>query len=260
MITSPHNPRLKLVRALQRRPRARRKERAFVIEGVRLVEEALASGWPFRFALYAANLNERGRSLVEAIRAAGWPVEETHPDLLRAVSDTATPQGVLAVLEEHPRPLPPHPTFLLIPDSVRDPGNLGTLLRTAAAARVDAVLIPPGTTDAFAPKVLRAGMGAHFRLPIHALTWEEIVSRCDAWGLRLMLAEMAGTPCWEADLRAPLALVIGGEAEGASAEARARAETTLGIPMPGDGESLNAAVAGAILIFEVVRQRLRGEP
>jgi RNA methyltransferase, TrmH family len=145
------------------------------------------------------------------------------------------------------------PDFILIPDQIRDPGNLGTLLRTAAAAGVETVLLPPETTDAFAPKVLRAGMGAHFRLPIHSLTWEEIKTLTN--DMDVYIADMDGASCWETDLRKPLALVIGGEAEGASDEAQRLANGKISIPMSSGVESLNAGVAGSVLMFEVVRQR-----
>jgi TrmH family RNA methyltransferase len=161
----------------------------------------------------------------------------------------------LAVLELEALNIPDQPDFILIPDQIRDPGNLGTLIRTAAAAGVQAVLLPPETTDAFAPKVIRAGMGAHFWLPIHVMDWAEIQAVCEEAGLQMFLADMFGQSCWKTDLEVPLALVIGGEAEGASTQARGLADTIVSIPMPGDAESLNAGVAGAVLMFEVVRQR-----
>jgi TrmH family RNA methyltransferase len=145
--------------------------------------------------------------------------------------------------------------FILIPDQIRDPGNLGTLLRSAAATGVQAVLLPPETTDAFAPKVLRAGMGAHFRVPIREMSWEEIREVGKLSGLQVYLAEMNGKSCWETDLQQPLALIIGSEAEGASDEARNLATQKISIPMAGDVESLNAGAAGSVLMFEVVRQR-----
>ncbi len=158
------------------------------------------------------------------------------------------------MLDLLPLPIPAKPTFVLVLDSLRDPGNLGTLLRTAAAAGVQAVFLSPGTTDAFAPKVVRSGMGAHFRLPILSLSWEEISARLE--GLNTYWADMEGqVSCWEADFKKPLALIVGGEAEGVSVEARQLAGKSVGIPMPGEAESLNAAIAGAILMFEVVRQR-----
>jgi TrmH family RNA methyltransferase len=173
---------------------------------------------------------------------------------MKSLSDTETPQGILAVLEHNQLSIPDSPNFILIPDRIRDPGNLGTLLRTAAAAGVQAVLLPPETTDAFAPKVVRSGMGAHFHLPIRPMKWEKI--RRETQGLQAYLADMDGTPCWETDLRGPLALIVGSEAEGASEDARELATQKISIPMSGDMESLNAGIAGSVLMFEVIRQRL----
>jgi len=132
------------------------------------------------------------------------------------------------------------------------------MLRTAAAAGVQAVLLTPGTTDVFAPKVVRAGMGAHFRLSFRTAPWPEILQICKIreHPLALMLAESGeGKPVWQQDLRQPAAIVIGGEAEGAGAEARQHCDSLIRIPMPGQFESLNAAVAAGIILFEVVRQR-----
>lgn len=255
MITSSQNPKLKLARALLGRPKERREAGAFVAEGVRLVEEAVRAGWPFRFVIYDDSLSERGRSLVENLASHGIEVEEVSQSLMNPLSDTETPQGILAVVELTQLPIPHSPNFVLIPDQIRDPGNLGTLLRSAAAAGVDAALLPPETTDAFAPKVVRAGMGAHFRLPIHAMTWEEIERVGRSAGLKFFLADMKGQSCWKADLRQPLALIIGGEAEGASEPARKLARKKISIPMVGKMESLNAGAAGSVLMFEVVRQR-----
>ena len=253
VITSAHNPKIKLVRDLLGRPRDRRAAGAFAAEGVRLVEEALESGWPIRFALAADGLDGRAGALAARLEEAGVEVERIPAGLLDSLSGTETSQGLLAVLELRPLAWPARPDFVLIADQVRDPGNLGTLLRAAAAAGAQGVLLTPGTADAFAPKVVRAGMGAHFRLPVRETDWDELPALTT--GLRVWLAEMAGTSCWEADLRAPLALVVGGEAEGAGPQMRALAGGTLRVPMPGGSESLNAAMAGSILLFEVVRQR-----
>jgi TrmH family RNA methyltransferase len=256
MISSTHNPKLKLIRALQGRAKERRESGAFIAEGVRLVEEAVNSNWKFRFALYDETLSERGRSQVEGLRSQGVDVEEVSTSLMKLLSETESPQGIVAVLELNQLPLTNHPNFILIPDKIRDPGNLGTLLRTAAAASVQAVLIPPETTDAFAPKVLRSGMGAHFRLPIHSMSWDEILRFCDSANQRIYLADMDGQSCWETDLCQPLALIIGNEAEGASESAKQLANQKISIPMNGNIESLNAGVAGSVLMLEVVRQRL----
>ncbi len=190
---------------------------------------------------------------MEKLKDKKIEVEEVESRLLQSLSETETPQGILAVLSDSQLPIPHSPNFLLIPDQIRDPGNLGTLLRTAVAAGVQAVCLPPETTDAFAPKVVRSGMGAHFRLPIHTMTWEEIEARTK--GLQVYLADMDGTSCWATDLRQPLALIVGGEAEGASEEARKLTTQEISIPMQGRVESLNAGVAGSVLMFEVMRQR-----
>ena len=253
LITSSQNSKIKLVRALMGRAKERREANAFVVEGVRLVEEAVNSNWRFQFALYDESLNERGRSQVESLRSLGLEVEEVSINVMKSLSDTETPQGILAIINNSQPPIPDSPNFILIPDQIRDPGNLGTLLRSAAAAGIQVVLLPPETTDVFAPKVIRSGMGAHFRLPIHSMTWDEIQDQIK--GLQVYLADMDGKSCWETDLSQPLALVIGGEAEGASDEARKLATQKICIPMAGNVESLNAGVAGSVLMFEVVRQR-----
>jgi TrmH family RNA methyltransferase len=260
MITSPQNPKLKLVRALMGRAKERRAESAFVAEGVRLIEEAVNANWPFRFVLFDETLSERGKSQVESLRSRGVECDEIPSSLMKSLSDTETSQGILAVLQLTQLPitnyqLPKEADFILIPDSIRDPGNLGTLIRSADAAGVDAVLIPPETTDPFAPKVVRAGMGAHFRLPIVSMGWEEIQRISESANQRVMVADMEGESCWEVDLRQPLALIVGGEAEGASESARKLASQRIKIPMAGKAESLNAAVAGSVLMFEVMRQR-----
>jgi len=238
-----------------RHPKERREANAFVVEGVRLVEEAVNSGWIFQFALYSDGLSERGKNLLDRLIANRIEVDDVAGDLLQKLSDTETPQGILAVLNDTPLPIPESPSFILIPDQIRDPGNLGTLFRTAAATGIQAVLLPPETTDAFAPKVLRAGMGAHFRMPILPMGWEEIKEMSKTANLQIFIADMDGTSCWETDLRKPLALVIGGEAEGASDEARRLASGKICVPMAENVESLNAGVAGSVLMFEAVRQR-----
>jgi TrmH family RNA methyltransferase len=254
MITSTANPKVKWVRLLQAQGHERRAAGVFIVEGVRLAEEALAAGWEAQLVLFTQDLTERGRLVLDGFAARGAPLEQVSPEVLRAASDTETPQGLLAVLSQRLLPLPEALDFVFIPDRVRDPGNLGTMLRTAAAAGVQAVFCPPETVDAFAPKVLRAGMGAHFRLPIHNLDWDALARRLAP--LQVFLAAMEEGPAYnQVDFRIPLALIVGGEAEGAGLQARRLAHASVNIPMPGGGESLNAAVAAGILLFEVVRQR-----
>ena len=255
MITSNQNSKIKLVRSLIGRAKERREAGMFVVEGVRLVEEAVKGDWRLETVLYDESLSERGKSLVSSLKSKGIEAEEISSDLMKSISETETPQGILSILQFSQLPITNYLNFILILDQIRDPGNLGTLLRSAAATGVQAVLIPPETTDAFAPKVLRAGMGAHFRVPIREMGWEEIEQICKSANLQMYLADMNGKSCWETGLHQPLALIVGGEADGASEEARKLAHERISIPMAGNVESLNAGVAGSVLMFEVVRQR-----
>ncbi len=255
MITSTSNPKIKLVRALQTQSRKRKQENSCVVEGVRLIEEAIAASWPLEFILYDQTLSDRGKLLLASLESSAQvEVLETSTRIIGTMSDTETPQGILAVLKTHAFPLPKSPTFIVLADQVRNPGNLGTILRTAEATGVESVILTPGTVDAFSPKVLRAGMGAHFHLPIQALAWHEIHRYLKGTPVYLASSD-AGTPLWETNLTDTCVLLIGGEAFGASPLGEEFATHRVTIPMTGRTESLNAAVAAAILMAEVMRQR-----
>lgn len=262
------NPRIRLVRALHER-RGRREHGLFLAEGMRLVEEALVYARPV-FILYAPVLEAtaRGRALLEEAQQRGVLRFRVAEGLLQRLCETVTPQGVLAVV-----PLPPPADLtgltltgrgpVLVLDRVADPGNAGTLLRSAEAAGAPAVLAGPGTVDLFSPKVVRAGMGAHFRLPLaQDLDWTAIREQVQRAGARaIWLAHPRGETRFDrADWTQPAALIIGGEAAGPSPEALALATGRVYIPMEGPVESLNAAMAGTVLLFEALRQRLQARP
>lgn len=259
MITSAHNPRIQRVRALLNQRDRREAEQAFVIEGARLIEEAWLSACPLEVVLASSNLTPRGADLLARLAAGGVAIEPVAESLFNRLAETESPQGLLAIARQRPLPLPPGWDFIVIADELRDPGNLGALLRSAAAAGAQAVILTPGSVDAYSPKVVRAGMGAHFRIAILQHTWAHIEALChrreDSPARLLVSAAEGGKPVWQADLRSPCALVIGSEAAGASPSALRLADELLTIPMPGKFESLNAAVAAGILLFEVVRQR-----
>ena len=256
MITSTQNPKVKYIRALQSHGRFRRQENAFIAEGIRLVEEALKADWDARMILYSEGLNERGQALVSAYSDRGAQVLQGSDQVMRAASDTQTPQGLIAVLPIRELQVSATMDFVFVPDGVHDPGNMGTMLRTALAAGVEATFIPPDTVDVYAPKVMRAGMGAHFHLPIRNLTWQEISDRLRMSQLKIYLADAsAGRRYTQAEFQQPCAIIIGGEAEGAGELARNLADEYLHVPMLGDAESLNAGVAAGVVLFEVVRQR-----
>lgn len=254
-ISSPENPKAKVLRSLRRRS-ARYSERLLLVEGVRLVEEALRAGCALWVALYAPERlaeTPRGEALLATL-AADRAAFSTTPQIVDSVADTVTPQGVVAAVP-FPEPSPQPEGLVLILDRLRDPGNCGTILRTAEAAGVGLVCCAPGTVDPFSPKVVRAGMGAHFRLPLRAAaSWEEVSTTVA--GRQVLLAEAHGGHPYNAlDWRRPSALIVGGEAEGASEQARQLATDRVSIPMAGAADSLNAAVATGILLFEALRQR-----
>lgn len=257
IITSSSNPHVKLLRALHE-SQGRQKESAYLVEGVRLVEEALTSVALVRSVYVepeALATTDRGRSLLTRLRETGLPLYELSASSLAAASGTVTPQGVLAVLTLPPSPVVSDATRLIVVlDTVQDPGNLGTILRSAAAAGAGAVITTAGSADVYAPKTVRSAMGAHFRLSTLAgLRWSEIQPLLA--GRQTMLAEASGgVPYYEIDWTLPSALVIGGEPHGATSAGRAAAPLTVSIPMARGVESLNAAAAAAVLLFEARRQ------
>lgn len=258
-ITSMQNPKVQLVRALLKNRSARAEHGLFVVEGIRLAEEALAAGVMPRTIFYSNQLSARGRDLLAGFQASGCETHEMLPDLLVRLSDTETTQGVLLIVPLETAPLPGSADLVLVIDQVRDPGNMGTILRTAAAVGVQVVFITPGSVDPFAPKVVRSAMGAHFRLNLQQIDWPQVRQFCtqnQPAPLKVLLADSGGGDAmWQTDLTTPVALVVGGEAEGASDAARDVIDGLIHIPMPGKFESLNAGVAASILLYEIVRQR-----
>lgn len=255
MITSPQNPTIKAVRELQAQRRAREDAQQFVIEGVRLAQEAIAAQSAAHLVLYTLTLeDERSRAAMRGLERLGAKVEAVSPQVMAAASDTQTPAGLLAVVSFPTFLVAPRLSWALVADRLSDPGNLGTILRTADAAGVEAVYLLPGTVDAYNPKVVRAGMGAHFHLPILEATWETLPAQLR--DLTPWLAEARdGARYDQVDWTKPHALIVGSEAEGPSGAARTFAAQRVHIPMPGRAESLNAAVAAGVLLFEAVRQR-----
>ncbi len=268
MITSPANPHVKIIRSLATHRKERSRERLFVLEGVRLISDARAAHATLPLLLYDPEQlasTPAGSALLAQI--ADLP--QSYPATSRviaAATDTMTPQGVVA-LAQMPNwdaatlPAPAHPAApVLVLDTLQDPGNAGTLLRSAVAAGVQAVLTTTGTVDLYSPKVVRAGMSAHFVLPLLPdLTWDAIHTTLHTLlgpTPQIYAADMHGdVPYYAADWLQPAALIIGNEAHGISAAARAAATQLLSIPMCASTESLNAAIAGSVILFEALRQR-----
>jgi TrmH family RNA methyltransferase len=273
MITSPANPRISKLRNLHT-TRGRKKSGLFLMEGPHLLETLLDAHIVPREVYYQPELLERtarGRSLLNRLKdGSSLPAErlvEVSERVIESLGEVQTSQGVVSVLSldafqpEHvrarrARALRP---ALLILDGLADPGNMGTILRTALAADVDEVLLTPDCVDYYSPKVIRSAAGAHVALPVAAdLSWRAIEERVEvhcAGEQRVFLAE-AGSPhlYYEQDLKRPFALIIGNEAHGPSREARKLATLTISIPLANDVESLNAAMAAGIVLFEALRQ------
>jgi TrmH family RNA methyltransferase len=235
---------------------AERKKRALsVIEGAHLVEACLDAGHPVAQLFVkegAATSTEIGRLLA---RAKGVDRIELGDALFDAVSGVESPAGVIAVVPTpEGRPVAADARFCLALEDLQDPGNVGTLLRSAAAAGVEHVLLSRTCAFAWSPKVLRAGQGAHFALNIVEGADLAAFLACFR-GTSVALAGEAKASIYDTDLRGPVALLVGNEGSGLSVELERAATVRARIPMPGRAESLNAGVAGSIALFEAVRQR-----
>ena len=251
MITSAQNQKIRQVRQLVAKRKDREASRLYIAEGIRLVEEALSHAEDCDYLLWCGPLSERAEALVRNFVAAGVSVEEITPQLMESIAGTDSPQGVLAVMRMDPLPLPQKADFVIAADGIQDPGNLGTLFRTAAAAGADALLLMPGCADEYSPKVIRSGMGTR-------MDWDEAEKWLRSFpDMQILAADSdGGISCWKSDLRRPTALIIGSEANGPCSRALTLSDARILIPMPGQIESLNAGIAAGILIFEVVRQRI----
>ncbi len=258
IIASPQNPYVKLIKRLRTRRGPGRLGKALV-EGVRLVEEALSSGAEVEFLIRSRSFEDEFYQ--EWARSLGVPVLVLEDALFREVMDTETPQGLAAVCATRllsPEHLPQGDLFVIL-DRVSDPGNLGTILRSSDAAAADGVVLLKGCADPHGTKALRAAMGSTFHLPlIRADRLEAVTGRLRGAGVRLLAADLEGRDVFSVDLRRPVALVIGNEAHGISPEVKGLVDEVVRIPMPGRAESLNAAVAASILLYEAIRQRTAG--
>ena len=260
MITSVQNTKIKMARELLSAKKHRERTRTMVVEGVRLAEEALAANTSINFCLYSDHISERGKKVVRQIQALSFEAEEVSAELMDRISDTKTSQGILIAAPYPEVPLLKKADPVIVLDRIRDPGNMGAILRSAAAMGVRAILLTPGTTDPFSPKVMRAAMGAQFYLPIQTMDAQEIYEFCKRSNeveLSILLTDpKSSLICWESDLSKPVCIVIGGETEGISDNICEIADESISIPMGSLMESFNAAVAASILLYEINHQRI----
>lgn len=243
-------------RDLKRR-KARERQTRFVAEGVRTVEELLRSPIHLVGALVSPALAEtpRGSALRETIRASGVPLLEVSERDFASASSTDSPQGILVVADIPQRDVSQlafgdQPRVLVL-DAVQDPGNVGTLVRTAAALGADVTLAMPETVDLWNAKVVRSAMGALFRHSVLACTWQEFDAIRAAHRLSCWAADVSGEPVERVEDSQSIALVVGNEGAGISSEAQRRADRRIAIPIAADVESLNVAVAAGILLYQL---------
>jgi RNA methyltransferase, TrmH family len=255
------------IRDLQRR-KARGRRGLALIEGVRLVEEALAAGVAFQGALVAPDLarTARGTALVAELQGHAVAVEEVGARAFAQLADTETPQGIIAVIE--PRRwsaadiAPRADAVALVIDGVQDPGNVGTLIRTAHALGAAGSVLLRGTADPTSPKALRAATGATFRHPVVSLDDNGFIAWARTHGVTLWAAAADGIPLPRAlgtreggPGTGPIAVIVGNEGAGIRPQLNAVAAQRVAIPLAQGAESLNVAVAAGILLYEVTRAR-----
>jgi TrmH family RNA methyltransferase len=247
---------LTLARDLRRR-KARERQSLFVAEGVRSVEELLRSPLVVRGVLTAPQLADapRGRALLDQIERSAiehTPLKEAE---FRSAAETDSPQGVLAIGELPTRSLGAlsgvSPLRLLVLDAIQDPGNVGTILRTAAALGADATVALPGTVDFWNAKVVRSAMGAHFHSMAFHTTADELFAFLEAESVPLWAADAGGQSVESMQAPARLAVAVGNEGSGLSSSVRERAAVIISVPIAPSVESLNVAAATAILLYQL---------
>jgi len=261
MIESLQNEQVKHVASLQRH-KAREETQLFVAEGWRFVEEAVNRNAPIeKVFVCPARETIEWQLLHKKLCERGIPFEKVDKRVLRKMSATEEPQGILAVVRQTTYTLADlqidRNSILLILDGIQDPGNLGTILRTALASGVRYVCLTPGTVDLYNPKVLRSTMGAIFSLVLMpGQEPKDILDFCGYRGVTIFTGDIQGSSVYKTKLtEGPLALVVGNEGNGPCASFRNADVQCVTIPMFQDVESLNVAIATGILLYEIVRQR-----
>ncbi|BBI99524.1 RNA methyltransferase [Ferrigenium kumadai] len=253
LIQSRDNPFFKDIVKLAGSARQRAKAGQTLLDGTHLLSAYLDAGkQPLHILLNSVALKD---DEVEALlkRAVGVPMTQLDDKLFAELTELKTPTGLLALVEI-PQPLPADSRFALLLEDIQDPGNLGSMLRSAAAAGCDAVYLSKGCADAWSPRVLRAAMGGHFALSIYESA--DLISVAATLPGTVFAASLNGDAgLYDCDLEGDIAFAIGNEGAGLSQALQAAASRRFTIPMPGKVESLNAAAAAAVCLFEAVRQR-----
>ena len=264
IIASPHNSLVKTVASL-RQKKYRDELGLFTVEGVRLSEEIVAAGWPVESCVYTAAAADDSRAavLLDALRGKRCRLVQVSDQIYAKISDTQQPQGIMLVaakrtvsfadvLARSPRPL------IAVLDGIQDPGNAGTIIRTADAAGCSGVVMLRGCADPYAGKTVRATMGSLFHLPVVAnMASDDFLRDLAAVAIPLIATDLTGATVYSAArLSGPAAIVFGNEGAGVGAELLAKAAERIIVPIYGKAESLNVATAAAVILYEAARQRL----
>jgi TrmH family RNA methyltransferase len=267
-ISSRANPLVQKARLIGAEASARRESGCLLAEGIRLVEEALDAGAGIEKIFVSPRLcvTEKGRTLLRRVEKDRTILVETTDGVLDAIVDAETSQGVVALVRAPGSDrIPaegPEPAYWVVGWGLQDPGNLGTLLRSADAAGADLFLTVPGTADATSPKAVRASAGSIFRLPLtRGVAPDDLLDAAKARGVRLYGTDPShGVPYDEQTYEGSIGFVFGREGEGLPPAVRERLDRTVTIPMRAGVESLNVAAAAAVVLFEAARRRRVGRP
>ncbi|MCJ7459369.1 MAG: 23S rRNA (guanosine(2251)-2'-O)-methyltransferase RlmB [candidate division Zixibacteria bacterium] len=243
--------------------KGRGKEEKFLIEGLRLCQEAFSSNWETELVLFFSEFGEspEGQKLLEGFSKKGIEIFRVKKKEIEKLADTETPQGIVAVVKKRKftlsRDFLKEASLLLSLDNIRDPGNLGTMIRTADAAGADGVLLSKGCVELYNTKVVRSTMGSLFHLPvIEGLDLKEVLPEMKVSGFKIFSSEVhKGKDHTKISYPEKICLLIGSEASGVRKEVSNLADEKIKIPIFGKAESLNASVAAGVLLYEIVRNK-----
>lgn len=260
-IQSSQNSKIKEIKALHLK-KNRDSEGLYFVEGIRFVNDALDNDQAIIKAVISEKLEsvKGGKELIERITAVCSDCSIVTDKLFKEISDTQTPQGIVAVLEKsryNIKNIIEEGSSVVILDSLQDPGNVGTIVRTADAAGISAVIMTKGSVDLYSPKVLRSTMGSVFHMPVfQGIDINEAIGMLKESGYKIIASHLDGrNNYFDEDLTDRCAIIVGNEANGISKETAGMADRLVKIPMPGRAESLNASIAASIMIYEIVRQK-----
>ncbi|HLO51793.1 MAG TPA: RNA methyltransferase [Kamptonema sp.] len=256
MITSIQNPLVKEIRKLHE-SKGRREQGLFLLEGTHLLEEAIAQNYHLATVCCTVEWREKYLQLWEKVCLQAQRVELVSDRVLEAIATTVKPDGAIATASRSEIQSVTTASLGLALETIQDPGNLGTIIRTAAAAGADGLWVSKNSVDLDHPKVLRASAGAWFRLPMAVTSdLKAEVSRCQDRGMQILATlPNASLSYWEVDLRVPTLIVLGNEGAGLSEDLTNLASLQVRIPLSQGVESLNVAIAAALILYEAQRQR-----